>query len=272
MASAAVQNPVPAGESKSARKKKAKADAAVNGPEQPLADPGQNTKEESTHAAEGDEVKEHPYISSLTKQTRNLNKKLTALSKSDAIVAENKGVSLDDLVAQKKLNNDQRAALQKKPQIQQQLAELQDQIAQYRKFDADYQSQLAKQKAELEEKFDKETAELRESLQASGVETGAKELKSKLLIFSQFLRCAAAKRVDEANQNSAESKAFEGALLYVYGGDEVAVDTALKIIDGSEEMVPSIDEENLGVKCKSLLSSTSDLALARMPSHSLSIC
>lgn len=252
MASAAVQNPVPAGESKSARKKKAKAEAATNGPEQPLADPSQATaKDDSTHAAEGsDETKEHPYISGLAKQIRNLNKKLASLSKSDAIVAENKGVSLDELVAQKKLNADQKASLQKKPQIQQQLAELQDQVTQYRKFDADYQSQLSKQRAELEEKHERETAELRDSLQASGLETGKKELKSKLLVFSQFLRCAAAKRVDEANQNSAESKAFEGALLYVYGGDELAVETALKVIEGSDDMVPGIEEENSGVKCE----------------------
>lgn len=70
------------------------------------------------------------------------------------------------------------------------------------------------------------------------------------MVFSQFLRCAAAKRVDEANKDSAESKAFEGALLYVYGGDELAVETALKVIEGSEDTVPGIDEsENLGVKC-----------------------
>lgn len=250
MASAAVQNPVPAGESKSSRKKKAKADAAANGTEQPLADPAQVTQEDSNHAADGDDHKEHPYIRSLNKQLRNLNKKLTALAKSDAVVAENKGISLDELVAQKKLNADQKASLQKKPQIQQQLAELQEQISQYRKFDADYQSQLAKQKAELEEKHDKETAGLRQSLQASDVEAGTKELKSKLLVFSQFLRCAAAKRLDEANQNTPESRAFEGALLYVYGGDDVAVDTALKVIEGSDEMVPSIEDETLGVKCK----------------------
>lgn len=251
MASAAVQNPVPAGESKSARKKKAKADAVAVGGEQPLTDPVNATsKAESSHGGDGDEPKEHPYVSGLAKQIRNLNKKLSAMSKSDSIVAENKGVSLDELVAQKKLNNDQRASLQKKPAIQQQLAELQDQITQFRKFDAEYQGKLAKQKADLEEKHERETAELRQSLQANGVETSAKELKSKLLVFSQFLRCAAAKRVDETNKDSAESKAFEGALLYVYGGDDVAVDTALKVIEGSEEMVPSIDEDVLGVKCK----------------------
>ena len=251
MASPAVQNPVPAsGESKSARKKKAKAEATANGAEQPLAVPATTEKEESGHGGDGEESREHPYIANLAKQIRNLNKKLSALSKSDAIVAENKGASLDELVAQKKLNSDQRAALQKKPQIQQQLASLEDQITQYRQFDADSQARLSKQKAELEDKHGKESAELREQLQASGVEASAKQLKEKLLIFSQFLRCAAAKRQEEERE-SAEAKAFEGALLLVYGGDDTAVETALKLIEGTDELVPGIEEEDLGIKCES---------------------
>lgn len=255
MASSAVQNPSTAsGESKSARKKKAKAEASANGAEQPLAVPGGTAKdhEDSSHGAEGEETREHPYISGLAKQIRNLNKKLSALSKSDSIVAENKGVSLDDLVSQKKLNVDQRAALQKKPAIQQQLAALEEQITQYRQFDADSQMRLSKQKTELDEQHEKEIAELKEQLQTSGVEASANQLKQKLLIFSQFLRCAAAKRQEE-EQGTAESKAFEGALLLVYGGDDTAVETAMKLIDGTDEMVPGIDEEDSGIKCEYLI-------------------
>jgi len=70
-------------------------------------------------------------------------------------------------------------------------------------------------------------------------------------VFSQFLRTAAAKRNVEDNSDPAENEAFEGALLLAYGGDEKAVDTAVAIIDGTDEKVPNIEGTLLEVRCKS---------------------
>ena len=81
--------------------------------------------------------------------------------------------------------------------------------------------------------------------------TGAAELQKQLLVFSQFLRAAAAKRSIEEEKDTYESRAFEGVLLLVYGGDEGAVETALKLIEGADEQVPGIDGVLLPVKCKS---------------------
>ena len=51
---------------------------------------------------------------------------------------------MHDLVKQKKLNQDQKAQILKKPQVQAQIAQLEEQAAQYKKVDSDYQAQLKK--------------------------------------------------------------------------------------------------------------------------------
>ena len=251
MASAAVQNPSPANgaESRSSRKKKAKnASGSVFTP--PPAVPDVSTKEDSSLDAkgDGDAISEHPYIKELTKHIRNTHKKLSGMQKTDAIFAENPNTSLDDLVAQRKINADQKAAALKKPQLQQQLAGYEEQIAQYRKIDSDYQSQMQKQKDELTSQHQKELEKIKEDTRVEGVSSGAAELRKNLLVFSQFLRAAAAKRTVEEEVDTDESRAFEGALLLVYGGDQKAVETAVKLIEGADEQVPSIEGMPLPVK------------------------
>ena len=76
---------------------------------------------------------------------------------------------------------------------------------------------------------------------AAEAEAEAKKvLKDSLLVLSKFLRAAAAKRQD-GDQASGENKAFEGALLLVYGGDASAVMAIEKLVEGSEEKVPCVD-------------------------------
>ena len=68
-----------------------------------------------------------------------------------------------------------------------------------------------------------------------------KESKDNLLILSKFLRAAAAKR-QGGDEASPENRAFEGALLLVYGGEIGAVTAMEKLISGSEELVPTVDQ------------------------------
>lgn len=194
---------------------------------------------------------ENPYILSLQKNMRNINKKLTGMHKTDAVIKENPGVSLDELLAQKKINADQKASALKKPQLQAQLAALDEQVQQYKKFDADYQVQMKKLRDDLTSGHGAELEKIKVEAQREAVARGEAELKKKLLVFSQFLRAAAAKRVIEEDAESDESKAFEGALLLVYGGDDKAVETAVKLIEGAEDQVPSIEGSSLPVKCES---------------------
>lgn len=245
------------GESKSARKKKEKkaAEAAASTNGTATAVP-QDASNEPSAVPDADGSTEHSYVKELQKQIRNINKKLSGMQKTDAVIAENPGVSLDDLVAQRKLNNDQRSAALKKPGLQAQLADLEERIEHYRKFDSDYQTKFSKQRDDLTAAHAKEVASLREELRVEAASATAGELRKKLLTFSQFLRAAAAKRTVEEEAETEESRAFEGALLLVYGGDHKAVDTALSIIEGSSEQVPSIEGIPLSVDCKSNIMTT----------------
>lgn len=82
--SAAIENPLPVtGESKSSRKKKAKADSAKTGAGDATALPQEPIKEDSSA---GDKVDvdgsfESPYIKELQKSIRNINKKLVCLNR-----------------------------------------------------------------------------------------------------------------------------------------------------------------------------------------------
>jgi TolA-binding protein len=194
---------------------------------------------------------ENPYVLSLQKSMRAINKKLSSMAKTDAVIKENPNVSLDDLVAQRKINQDQRASALKKPQLQAQLVTLEEQIQQYKKFDADLQKQLQKQKSDLTFTHTEELEKVKKEAQAEAAARSEAELKSKLLTFSQFLRAAAAKRnSDEEDPEADENRAFEGILLLVYGGDQKAVETAVGLIEGSDEQVPSVEGTMLPVKCK----------------------
>ena len=193
---------------------------------------------------------ENPYILSLQKQMRAINKKLSGMAKTDAVIKENPNVSLDDLVAQRKLNQDQKASALKKPQLQAQLVALDEQVQQYKKFDADFQQQLQKQKSDLTSTHSEEIEKIKKEAQAEAAARSQAELKSKLLIFSQFLRAAAARRNAEEDSEEDENRAFEGTLLLVYGGDQKAVETALNLIEGTDEQVTSIEGTLLPVKCR----------------------
>ena len=56
--------------------------------------------------------------------------------------------------------------------------------------------------------------------------------------------------VDFTYEVSRSLAACEGTLLLVYGGDQKAVETALNLIEGSDEQVMSIEGTLLPVKCK----------------------
>ncbi|KAK4632650.1 uncharacterized protein CLAFUR5_03638 [Fulvia fulva] len=242
MAAAAVENPVNVqAESKSARRKKAKAEAAANGTHQSTAAVPEAESKDASVAPQGDDAGDHPYLRELQKQIRNVNKKLTLMQKVDSIVAENPGVSVEDLVAQRKINNDQKAQLLKKPQLQAQVQDLTERYQHYRSFDSEYQTKFTKQREELSSQHEKALEKIKEEARVEALSSSASELRKKLLTFSQFLRAAAAKRAIEDETDTDESRAFEGALLLVYGGDQKAVETAVNIIEGAGERVPSVE-------------------------------
>lgn len=194
-------------------------------------------------------VSEHVSVSRPRSRTDSLQ---SAMSKVDAILAENPNATLEELVSSRKINADQKAQAQKKPGFQATLKDLEEQIAQYKKVDTDYQSRMASQRETLSSGHKSEIEALKQQLKKEAEAESAKTLREKLLVFSQFLRAAAAKRSIEDEVDTEESRAFEGALLLVYGGDDTAVKTAESLIEGSDEAVPSVEGQPTTVKCKSL--------------------
>lgn len=186
------------------------------------------------------------FDTSLAERTDSQN----SMAKLDAIIAENQNVSLDQLLASKKINADQRAQASKKPQLQAQLAQLEEQLTQYKKIDAEYQARLDTERESLQSTHKTELDRLRQSLKEEAEKEAKVTLRKNLLLFSQFLRAAAAKRVVEEEADTEESKAFEGALLLVYGGDDKAVKAAENLINGSSETVPSVEGQSLSVTCE----------------------
>ena len=167
----------------------------------------------------------------------------------DSIIAENPNKTLDELLEARKINADQKAQAQKKPALQASLAQLEEQITQYKQFDTEYQKRLSAEKAALETSHSEELEKVKATTVAEAHAEAKKETKESLLALSKFLRAAAAKRQD-GDDTSEENRAFEGALLLVYGGDANAVIAMEKLIDGSEEKVPYVDGQISEFTCK----------------------
>ncbi|KAI1734928.1 hypothetical protein F4680DRAFT_329352 [Xylaria scruposa] len=247
MASLAVQNPPASAESKSAKKKKAKAERTES--PAPSASPAPEKAVSISGADASEDSSESPYVRDLQKNIRNVNKKIANASKTDPIVDQHKGKTLDELVEAKIINADQRAQRLKKPQLEAQLAQYEEQLAQFKKIDEEYRSRGAADKTAIEktltEKFEKEKADAISKLTEKAAADAKKSLHDSLLALSQFLRLAAARRSEEADAGLDENMALEGVLLNVYSGDEHAVSTMLKLIEGSSETTHSVAGDEL---------------------------
>ncbi|KAL3427537.1 hypothetical protein PVAG01_01046 [Phlyctema vagabunda] len=258
MAASSTQNPPSKSESKSSKKKSKTKTESKDAPAAPAPAPAaaaaESTPAESTN---GDGSYESPYIKELYKSIRNVNKKITNASKVDNVLAENPGKTLDELVATRKINADQKAQILKKPALQASLTQLEDQISQYKKFDQEYKAKLQTEKAEVEKSLTERSAkELEEAVataKAEGQANVTKSLAEGLLVLTQFLKLAAIRRgEDEASMELDENKALEGILAKLYNGDEVGVEYMLKLINGVDETTVSVADEPLETTYASL--------------------
>lgn len=150
----------------------------------------------------------------------------------------------------KVINLDQKAAHLKKPALQAQLFQLEEQLAQHKKIDQEYRVRLAEQEKTLTEKFEREKADAIAEFTEKAEADANTSLHNNLLILSQFLRLAAARRVEDADSTADESMALEGVLLHIYSGDENAVATMMKLVQGADEQTRSTSNEALQTTCK----------------------
>jgi hypothetical protein len=171
------------------------------------------------------------------------------MKKVTEIVDANPGVSIDELVSTRKINADQKAQLEKRPMLLNQLAQAEKQLAQFRELEQELMAKFALEKEALAKTHSEEVDELRDTLKAEGVLEQKKVFREKFLTLSRFLRTAAARRQREEDDSDL-TKAFEGALLLVYGGDTNAVTAAERLIDGTDDSVPSTEGVALSVTCE----------------------
>ncbi|OAA69998.1 hypothetical protein LEL_09814 [Akanthomyces lecanii RCEF 1005] len=220
--------------SKSARKKAAKAIERTDSP-------ALSTVSLAVSADKTDDGFESPYIKELQKNIRNVNKKILNANKTDSLLAEHKGKTLEELVASKILNTDQRAQILKKPALQAQLATLEEQLAQSQRVHDQYAAQAATEKAE----FEKTIQKLKADATAEAKQAFDETFQDNLLLLSQFLRLAAYRREEGSNPDADENQAIEGVLLAIYSGDSSAVAAMMKLMEGSAEQVISVPGETL---------------------------
>ncbi|CAG8906935.1 unnamed protein product [Penicillium egyptiacum] len=187
---------------------------------------------------------ENAYLKELQKTLRNAMKKLNSLSKVDAIIAENPGKSLDELIEEKKINNDQKAQVLKKPSLQATVAQAEEQIGHYKQFAAQYEDRLAAQKAALVKAHEAELEAVRNNAIADATEASKKTLRQQFYTVTKFL-CAAAILRRDGDAVTTESRAFEGVLFEVYAGNQSAVNSLLKIAEGADEKVNAVEGTTL---------------------------
>ena len=153
-------------------------------------------------------------------------------------------MSLDELVEKKKINADQKAQILKKPGLQADLARLRDQVVHYRKFGKDYEDRFAKEKISLEESHAEALAKAKLEAADEAAVTSQQKFDDDLLVLSQFLHAAAAKRQDD-ELDPVEKAAFEGVLLLAYQGNNAAVTAFKDIAAGSEKKVSNTEGDQL---------------------------
>lgn len=168
---------------------------------------------------------------------------------------QNPGKTLDELVATRKINADQKAQILKKPALKASLAQFEDQILLYKKFDEEHK---ARTKAEVERVKDALARKYKDELQdkvASARHDASndveRQLKQQLLALSKFLRLAASRRQEEHDASLDENQALEGLLVEVYTGDETSVKAMFNLMHGADEQCVNIHGEKLPVTCKS---------------------
>ncbi|KAJ5899813.1 hypothetical protein N7495_004557 [Penicillium taxi] len=195
----------------------------------------------STTSDNGSEPK---YLLDLQKLLRNAVKKMNATSKVDAILAENEGKTLDELVQEKKINADQKAQALKKPALQATITQIEEQIVLIKQLIAQYEERiatsLANQKASLEKAHQDELDAVREHHSAEA----SKAQQEDLLTLSKFL-CAASNLRRDGDINNCETLAFEGVLSQIYGGHQKAVDSIIKLVRGSDKKVLGPSDKEL---------------------------
>ena len=163
-------------------------------------------------------------------------------------------------MAAKKLNQDQKGQILRKPALQAQLKQLEEQSANYKSFGEEYEERFTREKAKLVESHKLEVEQAKHDALEEARSTYEQKKEEDLLVLTQFLHAAASKRQTEA-ANTEEGRAFEGALLLVYQGNKMSLTTLKNIVEGTEATVPDDKGMQLDFTFAQLKQASKDSAL-----------
>lgn len=129
--------------------------------------------------------------------------------------------------------------------MQAQLVQFEEQLVQYQKVHEQYRTRAESEKASADQAIEQAKSE---AVNEAKKDFGQTQ-HANLLIISQFLRLAAYRREEAQDPESDESQAIEGVLLAIYAGDDGAVSSMSKLIEGSEEQILSVPGQLLSTTC-----------------------
>lgn len=141
--------------------------------------------------------------------------------------------------------------------MQAELARLEDQVIHYRKFGKDYEDRFAKEKSTLEDSHAEALAKVKLEAADEATTTMLTKFDDDLLVLSQFLHAAAAKRQDD-ELDPVEKAAFEGVLLLVYQGNNAALAAFKNIAAGSDKKVSNTEGDQLDFTYKQVKQTSID--------------
>lgn len=148
-------------------------------------------------------------------------------------------------MATKILNADQKAQILKKPALQAQVTQFEDQLAQFQILQEQFRTKATDDKT----KWTKTSDQAKLDAVKEAKEEFQNVLNENLLVLSQFLRLAAYRREEALEPDADESQAIEGVLLAIYSGDHNAVQSMLKLVEGSSDPIISVPGEQLQTTC-----------------------
>lgn len=137
---------------------------------------------------------------------------------------------------QKKINQDQKAQLQKKPQIEAQLKQLQEQQKNFEEFAKELETKHDKEKASLQETHEAELQKAKDAATQQHTETSTTQVGDAIRTTCQFLHAVALSRSNDSLP-AEELSAYEAVLNHLYQGNQIAIDTLTNLVEGSEDKI-----------------------------------
>lgn len=174
-------------------------------------------------------------------------------SKTQSVILENKDQSIQQLLAAKIINADQKRQVDNKPALEAELSRTEEQLSQVLKLDEEWRAKVASAKTETEkaltDKYEQEKADAIAEVKSKADAEVKQALEDGFLVLSQFLRLAANNRVEAEDSQEDANRAIEGILLSVYTGDQAAVAAMSKLYHGSDDTTAAVDGTPLQTTC-----------------------